>query len=188
MKKTFSLILILCLISLLVAGCSEGDNSQSNGGSDAAGNPSSEGADATDTPVLDSDGGHGSDSDDFVDLTPDPNVDVDMTVMSSTMIYATVYQLVIDPVGSLQKKLKVKGSFDVFSDYDLGVNYYYIFVADAQACCEQGLELYFPDSYVYPDDFPSNGAEIEIIGTFTSHFDYGVEYYYVAVEEVNILN
>ena len=187
MKKTFSLLLVLCLISVLVASCSENGTPPIDGGSEASESSGAEDSAVSDTSAPDSGLGHGDDADVLGSLTPDPNVDVDMTVMSSTMIYAAVYQIVTDPVGSLEKKLKVQGTFDVFSDDDLGVNYYFIFVADAQACCEQGLELYFPDSYVFPDDYPPSGEDIEIIGTFTSHFDYAVEYYYVAVEEVKIL-
>jgi hypothetical protein len=170
MKKLLSLILILSLMISLFVGCADNEST-----SDSS-IPGSDTADATE-----------SESENSTSIEPDPRVDVDLTVMSSTMVFAEVNRIVTDPIGTLGNKIKAEGAFDIFTDEDADQNFYYIIIFDALECCQEGLEMIFPESYTFPEDYPSQDEEIEVIGTLSSHNDYGVEYYYLSVEEINVL-
>lgn len=91
-------------------------------------------------------------------------VDVDLTVLSSTMVYSEVYNMMRDPDTYLGMTIKVSGSL---STYEVsGRQCFACVVADALACCAQGLEFELDESYRYPDDYPEPGAAITLIGTF----------------------
>ena len=54
-------------------------------------------------------------------------------------------------------------------------NYYYCLIADATACCQQGLEFLW-DGHAFPDDYPEPGTEIIIEGVFDTYLEDGYEY------------
>ena len=45
-------------------------------------------------------------------------------------------------------------------------NYYACIIADATACCSQGLEFELSGQHTYPDDYPELGTNITVTGTF----------------------
>lgn len=103
---------------------------------------------------------------------PDPNVDVDLTVMNSDMVYATVYQMMVDPDSYVGKKIKMDGNYYTAEDPETGVRYFFVIIQDATACCSQGLEFVWDDgSHVYPDEYPADNAEVEVEGTFELYKD-----------------
>ncbi len=91
-------------------------------------------------------------------------VDVDLTGLSSTMVYAEVYAMVYEPERYIGKTVKMHGLFAT-QEYN-GERLYACIVEDATACCAQGLEFEMAEGAVYPDDYPEPGAEITIVGTF----------------------
>ncbi len=106
----------------------------------------------------------------------DPNVDIDLSVMNADMIYATVYQFMIDPDSYIGKTIKIRGQYFA-SWYEETQQYYqYCFSADAAACCQQGLEFVLAGDYTYPDDYPEDYTEIEIVGCFTTYEELGQIY------------
>lgn len=109
----------------------------------------------------------------------DPNaVDVDLTKLSSTMVYSEVYAMASEPEQYKGKTVKMRGSFAT-QEYN-GERLYACIVQDATACCAQGLEFETAESLVYPDDYPEPGAEITVLGTFDSYRkDAGNGNYYV---------
>ena len=44
------------------------------------------------------------------------NADIDLTRMSSTMVYSMVYQMVTDPQKYVGKRIKMKGAFSSYFD------------------------------------------------------------------------
>ena len=50
-------------------------------------------------------------------------------------------------------------------------------IADATACCAQGLEFALAGEPVYPDEYPELGAEITVVGTFEWYEEDGCRYY-----------
>ena len=111
-------------------------------------------------------------SDDELLGEADPNVDVDLTVMNSDMVYATVYQMMIDPDSYVGQKIKMDGNYYTAEDPATGIRYYFVIIQDATACCSQGLEFVWDDgSHVYPDEYPEDNAEVEVEGTFELYKD-----------------
>ena len=106
------------------------------------------------------------------DAKADPNVDVDLTVMNSDMIYATVYQMMADSDSYVGKKIKLSGTYYASWYEDTKQYYHYVLIKDALACCQQGLEFVWGDgSHVYPDEYPAEDAEVEVVGTFETYKD-----------------
>lgn len=100
----------------------------------------------------------------------DSGVDYDLTTMGSDMVYATVYQLMVNPDEYVGKTFKMNGLYYA-SYYEPTSKYYnYCIIKDAMACCAQGLEFLCEDkSYTYPDDYPAENAQITVTGTFETY-------------------
>ena len=97
--------------------------------------------------------------------TPEADqVDVDLTLLSSTMVYSEVYAMMYETESYMGKTVKMKGLYSPFES--AGKQYHACIVEDATACCAQGLEFELLGSYVYPDDYPQPGTEITVVGTF----------------------
>ena len=98
-------------------------------------------------------------------------VDVDLTTLSSTMVFAEVSSLVYDPIPYLGQRVRMEGIFSVDHAYtmegevDLSQNYFYCIIEDALACCAQGLEFSLAGDYAYPEDYPAEGDTIRVVGT-----------------------
>ncbi|MBR4785198.1 MULTISPECIES: hypothetical protein [Fibrobacter] len=98
-------------------------------------------------------------------------VDIDLTRMSGTMVYAQVYQMVMHPGKYVGKRIKMKGVFSSYYDDATKTRFFGCVIADALACCSQGLAFELEKPHKYPDEFPDEGTEI----TITGDFDYVVE-------------
>ncbi len=94
------------------------------------------------------------------------DIDIDLTQMSSTMVFSQVYNITMTPEDYQGKVIKMKGQF--LSDLDTGINtrYYACLILDATACCAEGLGFVPKDGYLYPEDFPEPDGEITVTGTF----------------------
>lgn len=139
MKKAFVVLLVLLTLFSLTA-CGKGDALPAPASASPASEPAAEDSDA---------------------------VDVDLTKLSSTMVYSEVYAMASEPEQYTGKTVKMRGSFAT-QEYN-GERLYACIVQDATACCAQGLEFEPGDSLVYPDDYPEPGTEITILGTFDSY-------------------
>ena len=103
---------------------------------------------------------------------PEAAVDVDLSVMDSDMIYATVYQMMSDPEQYVGKTFRIEGKFYVTYDEMTKNQYYYCVIKDATECCAQGLEFVWGDgSYIYPDEYPTDGTEVIVDGTFELYME-----------------
>ena len=104
------------------------------------------------------------------DKAKDTGVDYDLTTMNSDMVYASVYQLMVDPETYVGKTFKMQGTY--YSTFYEPTNkyYHYVIIEDAAACCAQGLEFVWGDgSHVYPDEYPANESKVEVSGTFETY-------------------
>ena len=103
---------------------------------------------------------------------PEAAVDVDLSVMDSDMIYATVYQIMSDPEQYVGKTFRIEGKFYVTYDEMTKNQYYYCVIKDATECCAQGLEFVWGDgSHIYPDEYPTDGTEVVVDGTFELYME-----------------
>ena len=119
------------------------------------------------------------------------DVDIDLTVMGKDMVYSTVYQMVYNPKDYIGKTVKMEGQYYVaFSNNPENTNFYnYCLVADATACCQQGLEFLCYDGHdTYPDDFPEDGTEVEVTGVFETYQEEGYTYFRLTYADMTVLN
>lgn len=114
--------------------------------------------------------------------TPAPSkVDLDLTKMSATMIYSTIFDMLIMPEDYVERIIKVKGWFETYTDPQTGEMYYAVVVPDATACCQQGLEFVWKGNHTYPDDFPKPGQNITVTGIYKMIENDGISYNYLEV-------
>ena len=113
-------------------------------------------------------------------------VDVDLTVLSRTMVYSEVYNMLYnDPAHYLGKTVKARGTFSIYQLVVDGVLQpdpvsYACIISDAATCCAEGVEFVLKDDLAYPDDYPELGTEITVIGEFQSYEENGVTWYHLA--------
>ncbi|MCR5666146.1 MAG: hypothetical protein K6G01_04900 [Eubacterium sp.] len=96
-------------------------------------------------------------------------IDVDLTQLSSTMVYSEVYNMMVTPDDYIGKVVKMNGAFSIYEDEETGQIYYACIVQDATACCSQGIEFELAGDYTYPDDYPELDSEIVVQGTFETY-------------------
>ncbi|WP_298768770.1 hypothetical protein [uncultured Fibrobacter sp.] len=106
---------------------------------------------------------------------PDGNkkYDIDISRMSGTMVYGQVYQMVMYPSKYLGKHIKMKGIFSSYYDEELKRRFYGCVIADALACCSQGLAFELAKPRKYPEQYPAEGDAIVVEGDFDYEKDEG---------------
>lgn len=97
--------------------------------------------------------------------------DVDLTALSSTMVYSEVYSMMTEPDNYIGKVVKMKGSFTVFHDEGSSDYFFACIVKDATACCAQGIEFQLAGEHEYPKDYPYEGDEICVVGVYDTYRD-----------------
>lgn len=111
-------------------------------------------------------------------------VDVDLTLMGSDLIYATVYQMMSKPEEYEGKTIRIEGKYYA-SYYPITDKYYnYCLIADAAACCSQGLEFELGGGAVYPDGYPEDQSEVIVTGVFETYTEEaGQTFYYCRLRD-----
>ena len=110
--------------------------------------------------------------------------DFDLTKMSATMIYSTIFDMLIMPEDYVEKVIKVKGWFETYTNPETGELFYAVVVPDATACCQQGLEFIWPGDHHYPADFPTPGQNVTVTGRYKLIDMDGFAYNYLEASEV----
>ena len=180
MKRIFCLLLAACMA---VSLCACGKDSEKDAGNDASSSneKSSASAESIPTPKEQETPGESEQPQASAD-----GVDVDLTVLSSTMVYSEVYNMLyFYPEDYYGKNVKMTGQFNVYQWVDesgivadMPVAYACI-ISDAMACCAEGVEFVLEGDYTYPDDYPELGTEITVIGEFQSYEENGVTWYHL---------
>ena len=140
MKKIIAIILVLVLALSFVA-CSKNSDKNENSNSKTT-------TKATETTI------------------EAKSVDLDLTELSSTLIYSEVYNMLITPDDYKGKIVKMKGQFNQYTDEETGKTYNAVIIPDATACCQQGLEFELSDK-TNPNF--KQGTEITVVGTFDTY-------------------
>lgn len=100
--------------------------------------------------------------------------DLDLTGMGSTLVYANVYDMMMNPDKYLGKHIRIRGNFATASAGDM--IYFACIIPDATACCSQGLEFVLAQAREYPAEYPPEGSEITVSGFFEIYWE-GSQYY-----------
>ena len=149
MKKRILLLMMCAAFALGQAGCGSGGGTVAAGSSEAVSQDSGEVSQEPEAVSTEVDG-------DFLDLS----------VMSGTMVYAEVYNIMYEPDKYVGKTIKMKGLFAQYMDEERGQRYYACVIQDATACCAQGIEFVLQGEHQYPEDYPKDDTEICVTGVF----------------------
>lgn len=180
-------LLVLFLMFLLIMGCSNNDrirnpannsnsvdkviNEQINDADDASKNTDTE---TSDTESIDTEENPsmGSQTEPLEEVVPQSadGVDYDLTTMNSDMVYATVYQMMVEPDAYIGKTIRMDGLYYAGYAEQTDQHYHYCIIQDAMACCAQGLEFVWDDgSHVYPDEYPQDNTNVVVQGVFETY-------------------
>ena len=110
-------------------------------------------------------------TEDSVPLSTTEGIDVDLTSLSSTMVYSEVSNMLYEPENYMGKTIKMGGTLSVYHDETTGQDYYACIIADATACCSQGIEFELADG-----SYPPEGTEIAVVGVFDTYTENGYQY------------
>ncbi|MCD8376779.1 MAG: hypothetical protein LUD69_07525 [Oscillospiraceae bacterium] len=169
MKKTVILLLALALFGA-AAGCGDSGGSasrasnQQSGVEDVLQAGTEEEAETEDAGQTDA----GEETSGSSQTASAGAVDVDLTQLSSTMVYSEVYNMMVAPEGYIGKTVRMSGQFAIYHDESTDVYYFACIIADATACCSQGIEFVLTGAE-YPDDYPEMGEEITVSGVFQTY-------------------
>lgn len=185
MKKILSILIMMTMV-ISLAGCC------SNTGSKPAGNTGSntvQGVLDQQTKGTEENGTENQKTDPSDNAKPKPSVsadgskyDVDLTGLSSTIIYSEVYNMMSAPEDYIGKTVCMNGQFALYQATDADGKpipdqiYFACIITDATACCSQGLEFVLAGEHVYPDDYPELGSDITVSGTFETYDEDGYMY------------
>ena len=179
MKRIFCLLLAACMAVSLCA-CGKGREKDAGNDTLSSNEEASASAESIPPPKEQETPGESEQPQASAD-----GVEVDLTVLSSTMVYSEVYNMLYnDPAHYFGKTVKAKGTFSLYQLVTDGVLQpdpvaYACIIADATACCAEGMEFVLEGDYTYPDDYPELGAEITVIGEFQSYEESGMTWYHL---------
>ena len=179
MKRIFCLLLTTCMMLSLCA-CGKGREKDAGNDTLSSNEEASASAESIPTPKEQETPGESKPSQPAAG-----KVDVDLTVLSSTMVYAEVYNMLYnDPESYLGKTVRARGEFSIYQLVVDGVLQpdpvaYACIIADAAACCAEGMEFVLKDNLAYPDDYPEPGAEITVVGEFQAYEENGMTGYHL---------
>ena len=121
------------------------------------------------------------------------DVDVDLTNMSSTMVYAEVFDMMNTPEEYVGKTVRMRGWFTTYEAYkspdeiggEMG-RYFSVLIDDATKCCQQGVEFVWTGDHTFPADYPSPGDDVTVAGLFETYEVDGFVYPHVVAESVEV--
>lgn len=114
--------------------------------------------------------------------SPEPDgVEVDLTGLSSTMVFAEVAAMVRAPEDYVGKTVRMQGQLAVYeANPALGIDYFYtVVIEDATACCQQGLEFIWEGG-----ELPEAGTELVVTGTYEEYDCGGFPSYHIVAKTV----
>ena len=111
-------------------------------------------------------------------------VDLDLSVMSGTIVYAQVYNLMYEYETWLGKTIRIAGYYSAFEDTARGVVYHACVIPDATACCAQGIEFIWAGEHNWPDDYPEEGTQIVVTGRLDVYEEDGYLYLHLVDAEL----
>ena len=119
------------------------------------------------------------------DIPSSEGVDMDLTLMSGTVIYSEVYRMLTEPQEFDGKVIKITGLFSIGQN-EQRQRIFGCVIPDATACCAQGIEFRLAGDYTYPDDYPALGSRITIQGKFA--YDTLDNYYNVHLDDAILVD
>jgi hypothetical protein len=174
MKK--ALFIMLCAAALVLAGCGQKETSVTTVNALTTVVPTVQTKSSTAVPI-------------FSEATDAPAsefsaMEIDLTSMSSTMVYSYVFNMISTPDDFIGQRFRIRGIYDEQYWDQTNLTYHYIVIADATACCAQGLEFVLTDPNVA---YPQVGEEFEISGVFGTYEENGTLYIQITANQITRL-
>lgn len=117
-------------------------------------------------------------------------IDVDLNNLNANVVYSQVFLMMTEPDKFIGKRIRMSGQFNVYAAQEgnpSGVTEYYaIIIADAQACCQQGIEFVWP-GHTYPEGFPEVKSNASVTGIFEVYEENGKKYCRLIADSVEQL-
>jgi hypothetical protein len=111
-------------------------------------------------------------------------VDLDLSKLSGTVVYAQVYNLMVDYESWLGKVIKMSGYYSAYEDTERSVVYHACVIPDATACCAQGIEFIWAEEHIWPDEYPEEGTDITVTGRLAIYEEDGTMYLHLVDTEL----
>ena len=89
-------------------------------------------------------------------------VDIDLTQMNATMVYAEVSNIMYMPDDYVGKIIRMNGMAVSSTDPETNITYHAVIIRDATACCASGLDYVLADGQEYPPD----ETDVTVTGEF----------------------
>ncbi|MCR4823099.1 MAG: hypothetical protein K5873_09545 [Treponema sp.] len=117
-------------------------------------------------------------------LTADgKKVDYDLSEMNSNLVYAEVFNMMIEPEIYDDKVIKMRGNYVCYENGPMGGKAYAVIISDALACCQQGIEFH----YDFQGNEPKEGDIITVTGVYVTALLPGdIVYNYVKADSVEM--
>lgn len=101
-------------------------------------------------------------------------VDIDLSKMGTDMVYAFLFQMIIDPDTYIGKTIRIKGLY-YYSVYEPTQQCYHsVIIRDATGCCAQGLDFELIDADA---KYPEPESDIEVVGEYAVSVVDGVSHF-----------
>ncbi len=181
-RKIFTLVLTGMLL-LFVSACGDSGESRSSGsktqGVDDVLESGAASADQDETGRQSGVSENAPEPEEVADdavLSNTEGIDIDLTTLSSTMVYSEVYNMMNVPEDYIGKTVKMEGSFAYYHDEANDQYYFACVISDAAACCAQGMEFVLEGDYTFPEDYPEEGETIRVAGEFDTYYEGQYQY------------
>ncbi len=111
------------------------------------------------------------------------DIDIDLSVLSTTMVYSQVFDIMSYPSEYVGQTIKAVGTFyaDYYEPIDEGFTY--VVINDATGCCPQGLEFLSTQEM----EIPKDGSTVEIVGVFEEYMSGDFKYYRIVTNGVTVI-
>ncbi|MCR4705898.1 MAG: hypothetical protein K5641_07530 [Lachnospiraceae bacterium] len=111
---------------------------------------------------------------------------IDLTSMGKDMVFATVFQMMMEPSQYTGKKIRMEGAFTSLHMDETNSDYYFVLIKDAMACCQQGMEFVWGDGSRKRSDYPEEGTDVLVEGVFETYREEGDDTLYCHIKDASM--
>lgn len=115
-------------------------------------------------------------------------IDYDFTKMNFNIATAQIFDMTVDPDKYLGKTVRFRGQFMSIEEEGYSTRFFSVLQYDATACCQTGFMFFLPADKKYPDDYPAEMSEIEVVGTLTADKVDDMDITYLSCENFTVID
>ena len=107
-------------------------------------------------------------------------IDFDFTQMNYNLLYAQIFNMIMDGAAYNGKTIKISGFMQTLHDEQENKDYPSCVISDATQCCVVGLEYVLKEGQSYPKE----GEKITVVGVFAPYKIHGYDNYHLVDAEL----